>query len=102
MKVLVFNCGSSSLKFEILKLARDGRERRQLARGEFEEVGPRAKAVMTDASGKKLRRRPRQKIMRRQPCVHSNGSTQAAVSPGRMWWCIGSCMAVNKSRRLRS
>jgi len=53
MKVLVFNCGSSSLKFELLELARGGRERRQLARGEFEEIGPRAKALMTDASGKK-------------------------------------------------
>jgi len=52
MKVLVFNCGSSSLKFELLELARDGRERRQLARGKFEQIGPRAKAIMTDASGK--------------------------------------------------
>jgi len=53
MKILVFNCGSSSLKFEMLELARDPRERRQIARGKFEEVGPRAKAVMTDASGNK-------------------------------------------------
>jgi acetate kinase len=51
MKVLVFNCGSSSLKFELLELARDGRDRRQLARGKFEEIGRRAKALMTDASG---------------------------------------------------
>ncbi|MGH7914875.1 MAG: acetate/propionate family kinase, partial [Candidatus Binataceae bacterium] len=53
MKVLVFNCGSSSLKFEMLELARDGRKRKQIARGKFEEIGPRAKAIMTDASGKK-------------------------------------------------
>jgi acetate kinase len=53
MKVLVFNCGSSSLKFEMLELARGGRERRQIARGKFEEIGPRATALMTDASGKK-------------------------------------------------
>jgi acetate kinase len=53
MKVLVFNCGSSSLKFEMLELVRGGRERRQIARGKFEEIGPRATALMTDASGKK-------------------------------------------------
>jgi acetate kinase len=53
MKVLVFNCGSSSLKFELLELVRGGHERRQLARGKFEEIGPGAKALMTDASGKK-------------------------------------------------
>jgi acetate kinase len=53
MKVLVFNCGSSSLKFEMLELARGGRERRQIARGKFEEIGSRATALMTDASGKK-------------------------------------------------
>jgi acetate kinase len=53
MKVLVFNCGSSSLKFEMLEFARGGRERQQIARGKFEEIGPRATALMTDASGKK-------------------------------------------------
>lgn len=53
MKILVFNCGSSSLKFELFEPQSGERERRQLARGELEEIGPRAKAIMTDASGKK-------------------------------------------------
>ena len=52
MKVLVFNCGSSSLKFELLELVRGGCECRQIARGKFEE--PRATALMTDASGEKI------------------------------------------------
>jgi acetate kinase len=55
MKVLVFNCGSSSLKFELLELDASGRNRnRPSARGIFQEIGPRSKAVMTDGEGKSV------------------------------------------------
>ncbi|MGH8010884.1 MAG: acetate/propionate family kinase [Candidatus Binataceae bacterium] len=42
MRFLVFNCGSSSLKFELLEL--EGNVRRALARGKIEEIGPHAQA----------------------------------------------------------
>lgn len=45
MRVLVFNCGSSSLKFELLRLQADG-ARRQLARGRFEEIGRRTQVQL--------------------------------------------------------
>lgn len=55
MKVLVFNCGSSSLKFELVELDASGRNRnRRCARGIFQEIGPHAKTVMTDRDGKSV------------------------------------------------
>src|SRR3990172_9677320 len=55
MKVLVFNCGSSSLKFELVELDASGRNRnRRCARGIFQEIGPLAKGVMTDGHGKSV------------------------------------------------
>ncbi len=55
MRVLVFNCGSSSLKFELVELDASGRNRnRRCARGIFQEIGPRAKAVMTGRDGKSV------------------------------------------------
>lgn len=47
MKILVFNCGSSSLKFELLEIGVDGGLRERIARGVFEEIGPHAHAKMT-------------------------------------------------------
>jgi acetate kinase len=47
MKILVFNCGSSSLKFELLEIGADGALRERIARGVFEEIGPDAHAKMT-------------------------------------------------------
>ena len=47
MKILVFNCGSSSLKFELLEIGADGALRERIARGVFEEIGPHAHAKMT-------------------------------------------------------
>ncbi len=49
MRILVFNCGSSSLKFEMLEIASG--ERRRLARGVFQEIGPDARASMAAADG---------------------------------------------------
>jgi acetate kinase len=46
MKILVFNCGSSSLKFELLELSSAG-SRTPLARGKIEEIGPHAKLEMS-------------------------------------------------------
>jgi len=55
MKVLVFNCGSSSLKFELVELDASGRNRnRRCARGIFQEIGPHAKTAMTDRDGKSV------------------------------------------------
>ncbi|MGH7916919.1 MAG: acetate kinase, partial [Candidatus Binataceae bacterium] len=45
MRLLIFNCGSSSLKFELLELG--GSARRTLARGKIEEIGPHAQAAIT-------------------------------------------------------
>ena len=53
MKILVFNCGSSSLKFELLEIDADGALRERIARGVFEEIGPHAHAKMT-AGDRKL------------------------------------------------
>ena len=40
MQALVFNCGSSSLKFELVELDLSRGNRRTVARGEIEEIGP--------------------------------------------------------------
>ncbi|HXZ88561.1 MAG TPA: acetate kinase [Candidatus Binataceae bacterium] len=53
MKILVFNCGSSSLKFELLELD-DSRARRGriLGRGNFERIGEtHGEAVLIDSAG---------------------------------------------------
>jgi acetate kinase len=52
MKILVFNCGSSSLKFELLELVANGDLRERVARGVFEEIGPHAHAKMSALGGR--------------------------------------------------
>ncbi|MBI3758552.1 MAG: acetate/propionate family kinase [Deltaproteobacteria bacterium] len=47
MKILVFNCGSSSLKFELLEIGSSGELLHRIASGAFEEIGPHAHAKMT-------------------------------------------------------
>ncbi len=54
MKILVFNCGSSSLKFELLELDAGCALRDRIARGVCEEIGPHAHSKMSDASGRKF------------------------------------------------
>jgi acetate kinase len=54
MRVLVFNCGSSSLKFELLEVSAAGQLINRLARGTFAEIGPRAHATMSASDGRKL------------------------------------------------
>lgn len=54
MRVLVFNCGSSSLKFELLELTATGDLIDRLARGTFAEIGPRSHVTMTAADGRRL------------------------------------------------
>src|SRR6266446_9870024 len=49
MRALVFNCGSSSLKFELVELD-DSFQRLRAARGTIEEVGPRATYTFADFS----------------------------------------------------
>jgi acetate kinase len=49
MRALVFNCGSSSLKFELVELD-DSFQRQRAARGTIEEVGPRATYTFADFS----------------------------------------------------
>src|SRR5215471_10805242 len=57
MHVLVFNCGSSSLKFELIEIQEQPGQpgnARQLAHGIFEEIGPRAIIRMSDEKGHRL------------------------------------------------
>ncbi|HJU29217.1 MAG TPA: acetate kinase, partial [Candidatus Binataceae bacterium] len=54
MRILVFNCGSSSLKFELIELDASFARPQRLARGEFEEIGPRAKFAMARAGSEKI------------------------------------------------
>lgn len=54
MKILVFNCGSSSLKFELIEIGASGELRQRVARGVFEEIGPHAHAKMSGAGGRQF------------------------------------------------
>jgi acetate kinase len=57
MRILVFNCGSSSLKFELIEIHQRSAQvanPRRLAQGIFEEIGPRASFRMSDESGHRL------------------------------------------------
>lgn len=51
MRALVFNCGSSSLKFELLELDA-ALQRKRSARGEVEEIGAGAVYTFTDFDGR--------------------------------------------------
>ena len=51
---MIFNCGSSSLKFELLEIDATGESRTRPARGSYEEIGPHARAKMSDADGRKF------------------------------------------------
>jgi acetate kinase len=57
MKILVFNCGSSSLKFEFLELAPTGGQRvRVIGLGHFERIGEaHTDAILADGSGRETR-----------------------------------------------
>ncbi len=52
MKALVFNCGSSSLKFELIELDASLRTHTTLASGEVEEIGEHATAKFIGPEGK--------------------------------------------------
>jgi acetate kinase len=55
MNVLVFNCGSSSLKFQVISLAGGaaaGAQDRRLARGLIERIGGDASCTFTSIEGK--------------------------------------------------
>src|ERR1700683_920961 len=54
MKALVFNCGSSSLKFELIELDESLRGRKTLARGKFEEIGEHATHKFIAPDGKEV------------------------------------------------
>jgi acetate kinase len=58
MHILVFNCGSSSLKFELIEIdCQPGQQPEvvgRLARGTFEEIGPRGRITMSEKNGHKL------------------------------------------------
>lgn len=51
MRVLVFNCGSSSLKFDLIELDPSGTRERTLGRGIFEEIGRGGGRRFVDGSG---------------------------------------------------
>jgi len=54
MRILIFNCGSSSLKFELLEIGAAGELLNRIARGTYEEIGPHAHAKMSGADGRKF------------------------------------------------
>jgi acetate kinase len=59
MHILVFNCGSSSLKFELVKIGGvdengPSENARRLARGAFAEIGPHTSIRMSDETGHQL------------------------------------------------
>src|SRR5271154_5616555 len=54
MRVLVFNCGSSSLKFELLEIGPAGELLNRAARGTYEQIGRHAHAKMNDVGGRKF------------------------------------------------
>ncbi len=55
MQILIFNCGSSSLKFELLEFDLSARARgRTIARGDYEDIGhPNSRRVFIDGDGRK-------------------------------------------------
>ncbi len=55
MKALVFNCGSSSLKFELIELDNSLRTHTSLASGKIEEIGAKATAHFIGPDGKESR-----------------------------------------------
>ena len=55
MKALVFNCGSSSLKFELFELEASLRAHTTLASGKVEEIGEHATAKFIGPEGKESR-----------------------------------------------
>jgi acetate kinase len=76
MRILVFNCGSSSLKFELIEPRGEKSDNdRRLARGIFEEIGPHASFRMNDESGHKLEQM--------QPMVDHKAAAVRAID----WLC---------------
>jgi acetate kinase len=55
MKALVFNCGSSSLKFELIELDNSLHSHASLASGKIEEIGAKATAHFIGPDGKESR-----------------------------------------------
>jgi acetate kinase len=55
MKALVFNCGSSSLKFELIELDASSLAHQTLASGKVEEIGAHARAKFVGPDGKEAR-----------------------------------------------
>ena len=55
MKALVFNCGSSSLKFELLELDDASRRHTTLASGKVEEIGAHTTAKFIGPDGRESR-----------------------------------------------
>ena len=56
MKILVLNCGSSSLKFQLIETIPEqivANQDRQLARGEVERIGSGEARIACDAAGNK-------------------------------------------------
>src|SRR5947209_8021458 len=59
MRILVFNCGSSSLKFELIEIGQSSADQNnapRLARGIFEEIGSRSIVKTTDRDGHTVER----------------------------------------------
>ena len=72
MKILVFNCGSSSLKFELLEIdLAQGRRGRVIGRGNFERIGEaRPEAALVENSGNETK-------IAMATCDHGEAARQA-------------------------
>jgi acetate kinase len=57
MLVLVFNCGSSSLKFELIEIVANGEHHRRLARGNFEQIGGATRLTAASEGGNQTAQR---------------------------------------------
>jgi acetate kinase len=51
MNILVFNCGSSSLKFELIEIRSPGDNNRRFARGTFEQIGGQTRLTIAGEAG---------------------------------------------------
>ncbi|HEX4209797.1 MAG TPA: acetate/propionate family kinase, partial [Candidatus Binataceae bacterium] len=56
MRILVFNCGSSTLKFELIELVADDNQGKTLANGLVDRIGPTAELTLENENRPKVRR----------------------------------------------
>ena len=81
MKALVFNCGSSSLKFELIELDAALHANTTLASGKVEEIGEHATAKFVGPDGKESRGAAPASNHKALPFTHSSGWSPSKGKP---------------------